>query len=281
MTPSRTESSARREWLTEVRETRWLTPRMIRVVVGGDDLAGFAAGEFSDHYVKLLLPPADAPYGAPFDVEQVRAELPREQWPRTRSYSVRSWDAHRGELTIDFVYHGDRGIAGPWAAAAMPGDVLQLLGPGGAYVPDPNADWHLMVGDACVIPAIAASLERVAAGIPVHALIEVESAEDELPLESRGDLHLRWLHRDHEAPSAEPSPLIDALRLLRFPAGAVHAFVHGEASTVRALRRHLLLDRVLPREALSVSGYWKRSRTDEAWRQEKAEWNREVERDAA
>ena len=43
----------------------------------------------------------------------------------------------------------------------------------------------------------------------------------------------------------------------------MQAFVHGEASAVRAVRRHLLAEREVPREALSASGYWKRARTDE------------------
>ena len=111
---------------------------MIRVVVGGDDLAGFDAGEFTDHYVKLQLPPPGAPYSAPFDPEAIKAELPREHWPRTRTYSVRDWDPEARRLTIDFVVHGDTGVAGPWAASAAPGDHLQLNGPGGAYAPDPS-----------------------------------------------------------------------------------------------------------------------------------------------
>src|SRR3954466_93637 len=108
---------------------------MIRVVLGGEGLAGFPAGAFTDHYVKLLFPPAGATYGAPFDVEQVRAELPAEQWPMTRTYTVRAWDAGAGELTIDFVWHGDEGVAGPWAATAAPGDRIQFFGPGGGYAP--------------------------------------------------------------------------------------------------------------------------------------------------
>jgi NADPH-dependent ferric siderophore reductase len=276
--PAAAGRAPRRALLTEVLETSWLTPRMIRVVLGGDDLAGFTAGEFSDHYVKLQLPAPGASYSAPFDVEQVRAELPRELWSRTRTYSVRAWDRERQRLTIDFVYHGDHGVAGPWAAAAKPGDRLQLVGPGGAYVPDPEADWHLMIGDASVVPAISASLARIPARVPVHVLIEVDGHEDELPLTTPGDLHVQWLHHPH-TDRDEISPLIGALERLPFPAGAVHAFVHGEASTVRAIRRHLLVDRGLPPAALSVSGYWKRSRTEEGWREDKPEWNRQVEQD--
>jgi len=251
-------------------EVERLTPRMIRVVLGGDGLTGFAAGEFTDHYVKLLLPPPGASYREPFEVDDVKARLPREEWPRTRTYSVRDWDAGRGLLTIDFVIHGDSGVAGPWAAAARPGDELQLLGPGGAYTPDPDADWHLMAGDASVVPAISASLARIPAGVPVHVLIEVEGPEDELPLATRGDLQLSWL---------EPGTLADAVAAMDFPEGALHAFVHGEASTVRALRRHLLVERGIARDAVSISGYWKRSRTEEGWREDKQEWKRLVEED--
>jgi hypothetical protein len=32
---------------------------------------------------------------------------------------------------------------------------------------------------------------------------------------------------------------------------------------------------------VSVSGYWKRARTEEGWREDKAEWNRQVEEDLA
>jgi len=246
---------------------------MARVVLGGDGLAGFGAGEFTDHYVKLLLPPEGAPYAAPFDPEAVKAELPRAQWPRMRTYTVRDWDAERQQVTIDFVVHGETGIAGPWARRARPGDPLQLFGPGGAYTPDPGAPWHLMVGDPSVLPAIAASLVRVPAGVPVIVLVEVDGAEDELPLETSGALDLRWIPRDGDA-------LLDAVRALDLPPGTGQHFVHGEASAVRAVRRHLLVERGIPREAISVSGYWKRTRTEEEWRDDKAEWLRQAELDA-
>jgi len=264
---------------TRVHDVRRLTPHLIRVVLGGDDLAGFPAGTFTDHYVKLQIPPPGAPYSAPFDAEDVKARLPREQWPRTRTYTVQDWDGERNLLTIDFVHHGDTGVAGPWAAAARPGDGLQLSGPGGAYTPDPAADWHLMAGDESVLPAITASLARVPADRPVHVFVEVDGPDDEVALVSPGDLRVTWLHR--RGLPGDGDLLLDAVRALEFPAGAVHAFVHGEASAVRALRRHLLVERGVPRDALSISGYWKRDRTEEGWREDKAEWNRLVEEDVA
>jgi NADPH-dependent ferric siderophore reductase len=266
----------RRTIHTTVHSVERVTPGMVRVVVGGDDLDGFGSGEFTDHYVKLQLPPPGADYAAPFDIEEVKASRPREQWPRIRTYTVRAWDAERKLLTIDFMVHGDAGIAGPWAAAVQPGDLLQLMGPGGAYAPDPDAAWHLMVGDMSVLPAIGTSLERVPEGVPVHVIVELDDDADRQPLTSPGALHVTWLRSD-----GSDTVLLDAVRALAFPDGPVHAFVHGEASAVRAVRRHLLVERGVPREALSVSGYWKRTRTDEEWRADKAEWNRLVEQDVA
>jgi len=191
-----------------------------------------------------------------------------------RTYSVRGFDAGRGRLTIDFVVHGDTGLAGPWAAAAQPGDRIQFFGPGGAYAPDPAAPWHLLVGDPSVLPAIAASLARIPAGVPVLVLVEVDGPEDELPLETAGALDLRWVPREDGA-------LLAAVRALDLPDGPGQCFVHGEATPVREVRKHLLLERGVDPERLSVSGYWKRRRTEEEWRDDKAEWKRQAELDTA
>jgi NADPH-dependent ferric siderophore reductase len=254
----------RRTTTLEVRRTERLTPNMVRVVITGDDLAQFPDTPYSDRYVKLVFPRPGVDYPEPFDVEAIRAELPREQWPTTRTYTVRALDRAAGELTIDFVVHGDSGLAGPWAAAARPGDVVRLMGPGGAYFPDPAADWHLLVGDEAALPAIAAACERVPAGTPVLALLEVGGPADHQPLP--GGVEPVWLHRDPE----RPDQLVDAVRAAEFPAGRVHAFVHGEAGFVRSVRRHLIEERGVDRAALSVSGYWRRGRDEDGWQADKA-----------
>lgn len=260
--------------LATVIRTERLTPRMVRVVLGGPDLASLHTEEFTDAYVKLLFPPPGAAYEAPFDVEDVRARHPREEWPRTRTYTLREWDSAAGELTIDFVVHGDSGVAGPWAEAAEPGAKLQIRDrSGGAYSPGPEFGWHLMTGDPAVIPAISASLGRLRPGIPVHVILAVDGPEDQQPLSSPADLRLTWLHTGGSAEAAEEM-LLGAVRDLELPGEPGQAFVHGEAGGVRAIRRHLLTDRGVAPGALSASGYWKRSRTEEGWREDKAEWKR-------
>lgn len=275
-TPTR---PVRRPRRATVVEREQLTPHLIRLVLGGEGLEGFAAEEFSDHYVKLLFPPAGAPYGPDADVEEVRATLPREQWPRTRTYTVRAWDPAAARLTLDVVVHGDVGFGGPWASAVRPGGVIQLLGPGGSYAPDPAADWHLLIGDPSVVPAIAASLPRIPDGVPVVVLIEADGPDDELPLDAPPQADVRWLRRAADEPHG--AALLRELASLELPAGRPQLFLHGEAGAVRAIRRELLIERGLPREGHSISGYWKHRRDDEAWRAEKAEWNRQVEADGA
>jgi len=259
---------------SQVLRVQWITPHMIRVVIGGDGLAGFAAGEFTDHYVKLLFPVPGVAYPEPFDIDVIRQEMPREHWPRMRSYTVRSWDPHALEMSIDFVYHGDEGLAGPWAAKSQPGDEVLFLGPGGGYAPRAEADWHLLVGDESALPAIAASLEALPEGAPARVFVEISGPGEEQELVTSGDAKLVWLHRG-DAPVGEA--LVEAVRDLEFPAGEVHAFVHGEAGCVKRLRRHLRVERGIPLEQLSISGYWRLGDDDEGWRAGKGEWNREVE----
>ena len=251
----------------EVQRTYHVTPHMIRVVLGGEGIVGYTHNEFTDAYVKLVLPPPGVEYDHPLDIERVRRERPQEEWPRLRTtYTVRGFDAVAGELWIDFVHHGDEGIAGPWAAGAQPGDRLHLLGPGGAYAPAPDADWHLFVGDEAALPAIAAAFRTVADGAPILAVIEVADAGETayLQLPPRATVH--WLLRDQGDPG-----LLNAVRGLDFPPGEVHAFVHGELATMRELRTHLLEERHLPPERLSLSGYWRRGKDEEGFQAEKAE----------
>ncbi|MFJ3930827.1 siderophore-interacting protein [Streptomyces sp. NPDC090029] len=259
-----------------VLRTERLTPHMVRVVLALPPDTAFTLGSFTDHYVKLVFAPEGVRYPEPFDLDRIRAEFPREQWPANRTYTVRSWDAAHRELAVDFVVHGDEGLAGPWAARARAGETVRLLGPGGGYAPDPEADWHLLAGDESALPAIAASLERMPAGAVVHAFVEVAGPEEEQKVVTPDGVEIRWLHR-----GARPvgKALVAAVTALEAPPGEVSAFVHGEAGFVKELRRHLRQERGIPRERLSISGYWRLGQTDEAWRAVKREWNEQVERE--
>ena len=115
-----------------------------------------------------------------------------------------------------------------------------LTGPGGAYAPNPAADWHLFVGDDSALPAIAAALESLASGSRALAVIEVGSAADEQRLASAADVEFIWLHRDDPADRRD---IAATVRELDFVPGQVHAFVHGDAGFVRELRRYLRVEK--------------------------------------
>jgi NADPH-dependent ferric siderophore reductase len=253
-----------------------ITPHMVRVVLGVDPAAPLEVGEYTDHYVKLLFPAEGETLPEPLDMEALRRDLPRERWPRTRTYTVRSYDPATRELAVDFVVHGDEGLAGPWAASARPGDVLYFMGPGGGYAPDPSADWHLLAGDESALPAIGAALERLPADADAKVFVEVSGPEEQQKLAAGPGVEVVWLHRG-DAPVG--AALVEAVTGMEFPAGRVQVFVHGEATFVRELRRHLRLERGVPREGLSVSGYWRRGKDEDGWQSSKREWNAEIERE--
>lgn len=259
-----------------VAHTERLTPHMIRVVLTVDPAVPLGIGACTDHYVKLLFPAPGVTYPEPLDLEAVRRDLPREQWPTTRTYTVRAWDPATREMAVDFVHHGDEGLAGPWAAAVRPGESIYFGGPGGGYAPDPDADWHLLAGDESALPAIAAAVEALPPGALAKVFVEVAGPEEEQKLSTAGNAAVVWLHRGTR-PVGEA--LTEAVTALDFPAGDVHVFVHGEAGFVKDLRRHLRLDRGIPRDRLSVSGYWRRGANEDGWQASKREWNAEVERE--
>jgi NADPH-dependent ferric siderophore reductase len=259
--------------------TTWLTPAMVRVVLGGDGLADYQHVAATDAYINVAIAPADAPYGAPFDLDRVRAEQPEDLQPLRRRYTVRHFSPERRELTVDVVVH-DGGPGGRWAAGAGPGDVLTFTGPSGGFQPNPDADHHLFAGDESALPSIAVSLEALPPTATGTALLVVDGPDHELDVPHPPGIELRWLHRSgHERHDARLLP--DAVAELPELRGHLVAFVHGEAGEVREVRRHLLAERGIARTDLSCSPYWRRHMTDEAWRAVKREWTADLERDVA
>ena len=266
----------------EVLRTENLTPHIVRVVLGGSGFDTFTPNDFTDAYVKIVFVRDDVDVAAlpqPLTLDSFN-ELPVEHRPTVRTYTVRSVDTERREITIDFVVHGEHGVAGPWAAAATPGQRAILMGPSGAYAPDPAADWHLIAGDEAALPAISAALEALPDNAVGKVFIEVAGPEDEIALTAPDGVDVNWIYRGGRADlvpedrAGDHSPLIAAVKEANWLPGQVQVFIHGEAQAVmHNLRPYIRKERgVEAKWANSISGYWRRGRTEETFRQ----WKREL-----
>jgi NADPH-dependent ferric siderophore reductase len=245
-----------------------LSAHMVRIVAGGEGFAEYVNNDFVDRYVKIAFPQPGVEYPEPLDLWAVRESMPRELWPHTRTYTVRWVDSAAGELAIDFVIHGDEGLAGPWAAAAQPGDALIFTGPGGGYNPDPAADWYLLAGDEAALPAIAAVIESLPAGARGLAFLEVDTDADIQPIAGPAGLKLAWLKRGG-APAGGSDLLVNAVRDAEWPDGRVDVFAHGERGYMKGLREVLFRQRGLERSQVSLSGYWAMGRVEDDFQAEK------------
>ena len=243
--------------LLEVKRVDRVTPGTVRVTFGGEALDGFCEQEPTDH-VKLCF----AEPGAELPVEPV---VENDTWmdapegmtePLTRDYTVRYYRREQRELDIDMVLHGT-GIGSTWAAAAQPGMRLGVFGPRGSEVLPFVHDWYLLGAEETALPALARWAEMLPAGVRVIAFAEVSGPEDEQPIESAADLTLTWLHRG-SAPSGSTDLLERAIRAAELPEGLGFAWVAGEATSLKPIRRHLRRERGLLKEQVDVDGYWKR-----------------------
>ncbi|BBY54432.1 siderophore-interacting protein [Mycobacterium koreense] len=264
----------------EVLRTEPVGSHMVRVVLGGKGFDTFTPSEFTDSYVKVIF------VGAHVDVDALPRPLTRDSFdvlppaeqPVVRTLTVRWADPATRQLAIDVVVHGEQGTAGRWAAGVDPGAPVYLMGPGGAYAPDPAADWHLLAGDEAALPAIAAALEALPADAVGAAFIEVAGPDDELTLQHPPGVPVHWVHRGGRADlvpddrAGDHAPLIEAVRNAAWLPGQVQVFIHGEAQAVmHNLRPYIRKERGVPADRASISGYWRRGRTEETFRQWKKE----------
>ncbi|PPF65796.1 NADPH-dependent ferric siderophore reductase [Clavibacter michiganensis] len=262
----------------EVIRTERLSPHLVRVHLGGEGTRSLLAQAAPDRlaatdaYVKLMLPQPGSGAVPPFDLPALRETLPPEALPAVRTYTLRHADPVAGTCAIDFVVHGDEGLAGPWAASAAPGDLLQASGPGGMHRPtDDPAVVRLLVGDDSALPAVAAALAAMPADARGVALVEVDGPDDELALARPAGLELRWIHRSRVPDVVPGALLVDAVRGLPRPDGEVEVFAHGERGAMKELRGLLQDGWGLDRRALSLSAYWALGRAEDRFQAEKRE----------
>lgn len=252
-------------YLAEVSQRVWVSPHVVRVTVAGDDLTRLPQHGF-DQWFRLFLPRGNGEA----DFSRVPDQLgmgsylkflasPSGGRPVFRSYTARAFRPEAGELDIDFVVHGDRGVAGPWASRAVPGDRIAILDQGRGFDLLPDTGFHLLVGDESAMPAILGILRDLPRDARGLALIEVPEASDAQPVDGPEGVEVRWLARA----DAHATPGVRALEALRAfvpeDAATLSAYVVGEQALATEGRRYLVSAGV-PKSRIAFVGYWRAGR---------------------
>ncbi|GAA4469393.1 siderophore-interacting protein [Phytohabitans houttuyneae] len=169
-----------------------------------------------------------------------------------RTYTVWDYDA-AGHLELCIVDHPEPGPGARWSASVHIGQRVSFTRPEGRLVVQRDAPYHLFVGEETATVAFGAMLRALPPAARVHAVLELDTPQDRLPLPRAGEL--TWVHRDGAAPD-EGGLLLEALRSLRLPDEPGVAYIAGEARACQAVRRHLTQERGWPRRATIVKPFW-------------------------
>lgn len=164
------------------------------------------------------------------------------------------------------------------------------------FVPPAHTDRLLLVGDETALPAVAGILERLAPEARGEVLLEMPHADDRIDLPRPEGMRLHWLGREGREHGALLIPAVEAAcrRLLpgQAPAApvqleevdvdegllwevpvdehgaplrasaALYAWLAGEAGVIRTLRRHLVAQCGVDRQAVAFMGYWRQGRSE-------------------
>jgi len=250
---SRVRHSPKFRMLTVAR-IRDLTPRMRRMTLTGDDLAGFVSSGFDDH-IKLFFPrPGEDQPARPAIGADGRSIWEENQKPPSRDFTPRRYDAEAGELDADFALH-DNGPATNWATKVRPGLKLGVGGPRGSFVISTAFDWHLLIGDEAALPAIGRRLEELPATAQAFVVADIADANEELSLMSKATFDVKWVHRDGARPGSVEG-LDYAARALQLPPGQGFTWIAAETAVAKHLRQ-ILIERGFDRRWMRAAGYCK------------------------
>lgn len=238
-----------------------LTPRLLRITLGGPELGAFERDGLSlpaftcpafDDHIKLI-------FAADGDVQSV-LPVQNEQgidWVFsenliTRDYTPRRFDPLRGELDLEFVLHG-QGPAAHWAQQAQIGDALWFVGPKSSTLLPQQTGQMVLLGDETALPAIARFLEERPLSVPLLATIIIEKEEARLPLPTLETDRLQWVLGS----ATDPELWEETVRSLDLRIEAEpYIFVAGEARTLLPVRRYLSRELGLKKHQLNITGYW-------------------------
>jgi NADPH-dependent ferric siderophore reductase len=147
----------------------------------------------------------------------------------------------------------------------------------------------LLVADSTALPAAMGILDELAVRAEppqTQAFFEVDTAQDMLAVPDWPGLSVQWLIRDESAATVAGALMVDAVQQASLPVHASHkgqavelaevdidqdilwevadtategfyGWIAGESAAVMRLRKYLIKECGIPREALNLMGYWR------------------------
>ncbi|MGW3473484.1 siderophore-interacting protein [Saccharopolyspora sp. NPDC000995] len=193
---------------------------------------------------------------------------------------------------------GHGGPASNWAATAQPGDVIGLLGPdrpgtgrmwGCEWAPPATASHLVLAGDETAVPAVAAIVETLPPCTRGIVCLEVPEENDRQDWRVPDGVEVRWfprraaqphgklleegvaaaleeLHPRTRGSAAELDDVdVDISPLWEVPEDTAcpsrfYGWLAGEAAVIKRLRRMLVSDYGIPKQAVAFMGYWRDGR---------------------
>ncbi|GAB3423980.1 siderophore-interacting protein [Flindersiella endophytica] len=220
----------------------------VRVTVSGEELSRYEERHPADAF-KVFFPPEGArridypqrgPNGLPYWPDGTTQ-------PVLRAFTVRDYSPVKQALTFDIADHAD-GHAMSWLRSDPTGTAIALSGMRRDFAADPEATDYVFVGDRSALPAIAACVRALPPGARINVHLPELDASDRALLPQHDRLVAHWVRDDLAAAvTRQPAP----------PAERAQVWIAGEASIVRAIRRHVLEQWHVSRDDLHATAYWK------------------------
>ncbi|WP_217540581.1 siderophore-interacting protein [Vibrio metschnikovii] len=246
-----TQEKQRDFYRVTVTDTKRLSPNIQRITLQGDTIAHF--GEQSvGGYFKLVFTPQGDP-----DLSRL---TPTER-PILRTYTIREFNPHSNQMTVDFVRHitddPSCGFAARWAEQVQVGEQISIAGPGKSQGPNWAADWVYLAADMTALPALTTTLESLDPKTQGYAVIEISHPDDQQPLVAPPGVKIIWAHTD------QGETLTQTVKAQPWLAGLCTVWCACEFEAMRELRQYFRNDKQVERDHIYISSYWKNGVTED------------------
>lgn len=230
----------------KLKEKRYVTPHYLRVVLEGEELENFKDARVGDNN-KLAIPKDK---NVPLSLEE--SANPNYT---IRTYTLKGLDLEKGEMTIDFVTHGDVGVASLWAINAEKGDEIGVFMKAKTKPFYQLADWYCFVGDHPALPVISTILELLPEDAVGSVILEVYGHEDVIELQKPKNIEITWLFN---STPGQNSTLVEKFSDFDLNAHKKpFIFVAAEYNSVKAIQKILRNIENLERKQWYAYSYWK------------------------